>query len=141
MAQEVAIPGSPAMAKIRNPLGVLGLSIITLGIYSIFWWYYVNKEMAELGAATGDPELGDSPVTSVLAVTIGGFIIVPPFVSLYNTAKRIGLTQEKTVGTGSISPVLMLVLTLLLITSIFVMPLMQMNLNQAWEKGAQAKRS
>ena len=34
-----------ATAKIRNPLGVIGLTLITLGIYFFFWWYYINREM------------------------------------------------------------------------------------------------
>ena len=33
MAEEVAIAGTESRAKLRNPLGVVGLSIITLGIY------------------------------------------------------------------------------------------------------------
>jgi hypothetical protein len=32
MAEEIAIANSGSMAKLRNPLGVVGLSIITIGI-------------------------------------------------------------------------------------------------------------
>ena len=51
MAEEVAIVGTNAFAK-RSPWGVFGLTLIT-GIYGFFWWYYVNKEMVELGRAKG----------------------------------------------------------------------------------------
>ena len=88
MAEEIAIRGSNYPAKQRNPLAPFGLSIITLGIYGIFWYYYVNKELAELGKARGSTELGDNPMMSVLAITLGVFIIVPPFVSYWNTWKR-----------------------------------------------------
>ena len=37
MADEIAITNSGERAKLRNPLGVVGLSLITLGIYYIFW--------------------------------------------------------------------------------------------------------
>jgi len=88
MAEEIAIRGSNYPAKERNPLAPLGLSIITLGIYGIFWYYFINKELAELGKARGTNELGDSPGTSVLAVTLGAIVIVPAILSYWNTWKR-----------------------------------------------------
>jgi hypothetical protein len=88
MAEEIAIRGSNYPAKQRNPLGPLGLAIITFGIYAIFHYYYINKELAELGKARGTSELGDSPGTSVLAVTLGALIVVPAYISIWNTWKR-----------------------------------------------------
>ena len=88
MAEEVQISGTNEIGKIRNPLGVIGLSIITLGIYAIFWYYFTQKELAEMGRVRNTEELGTSPGTSVLAVTLGALIIVPPFVSIYHAAKR-----------------------------------------------------
>jgi hypothetical protein len=88
MAEEIAIRGSNYPAKQRNGLAPLGLSIITLGIYGIFWYYFMNKELAELGKARGSSELGENPIMSVLAVTIGAIIIVPAFLSYWNTWKR-----------------------------------------------------
>jgi hypothetical protein len=83
MAEVVPIQGAGTEAKIRNPWGVIGLSLITLGIYWWVWYYKVNRELADIGRAHGTEELGTSPLTSLLAVTLGVFIIVPPFVSLY----------------------------------------------------------
>ena len=88
MAQEIAIRGSNYPAKERNPLGVIGLTLITLGIYGIFHYYYINKELAELGKARGTTELGENPMMSVLAIVPGFILIVPPFVSIWNTWKR-----------------------------------------------------
>ena len=81
MAEEVAIAGTEARAKLRNPLGVVGLSIITIGIYYIFWWYYINREMRDFGRAKGT-DLGQNPANSVLAITLGALIIVPAIVTL-----------------------------------------------------------
>jgi hypothetical protein len=47
MAQEVAIPGAGSRAKIRNPVGVLLLSIITLGIYALVYYYKTFQEMKD----------------------------------------------------------------------------------------------
>jgi len=93
MAEEVAIAGTEARAKLRNPLGVVGLSIITIGIYYIFWWYFINREMRDLGRARGT-DLGQNPTNSVLALTLGALIIVPAVWTLVTTCQRIQRTQE-----------------------------------------------
>ena len=134
MAQEVLIRGTQQTAKIRNPLGVVGLSLITLGIYTVFWWYFINREMAELGRAERRPELGDNPALSTLAVTVGFLIIVPPFWSLWTTCKRIERSQNAVLRQNNFSPVLAFVLTIIGITAIIVPFLMQSNLNQVWER-------
>ena len=43
MAETVTIEGQPYLK--RNPLGVLGLSFMTLGIYFLYWYYKVNDEL------------------------------------------------------------------------------------------------
>ena len=96
MAEEVQIQGSSDPGKIRNPLGVIGLTLITLGIYGIVWYYKINKEMAAIGKAHGSEECGTSPGTSVLAITLGCLIIVPPFVSVYKTWARLSAAERLT---------------------------------------------
>ena len=93
MAEEVAIAGTEARAKLRNPWGVIGLSIITIGIYYVFWWYFINREMRDFGRARGT-DLGQNPGNSVLAITLGALIIVPAIVTLWTTSDRIQRSQE-----------------------------------------------
>jgi hypothetical protein len=95
MAEVVRIRGAGAEAKIRHPLAVFGLVFLTLGIYYFVWYYKVNREMRDLGRAVGEEErLGRSPLTSLLAITVGWLVIVPPFVSFYRTFGRIEAAQE-----------------------------------------------
>jgi Domain of unknown function (DUF4234) len=96
LAEPVQIQGSQESGKVRNPLGVIGLMLITFGIYGIVWYYKINKEMAELGKARGTEECGTSPGMSVLAVTLGAFVIVPPFVSMYKTWSRLSAAERLT---------------------------------------------
>jgi hypothetical protein len=87
MAQEIAIRGTNEEGKLRGPVAVIFLSLIPL--YGLFYYYFINKELAELGKARGTTELGESPMLSVLAVAIGWVLLfIPPLVSLWGTWKR-----------------------------------------------------
>jgi Domain of unknown function (DUF4234) len=138
MAQEVAIPGAGSHAKIRNPIGILLLSVITLGIYGVFWWYFINREMADLGRANNESKLGDNPALSVIAVTLGGLVIIPALVSHYRTLKRIETAQNVVLGSNNFSPVLLFIVSFIPLVNLVVAPLMQSNLNQVWERGSEA---
>lgn len=130
MAESVQIAPGNACAKMRHPWGVLGLSIITLGVYYWFYWYFVNREMRDLGHAH-DVDLGQSPGTSVLAVTLGAFVIIPPFVSIWNTGRRMEGSQ-RAVGVSGGSGPLFFVLHLVPIISLYAPVYLQKELNKVW---------
>jgi drug/metabolite transporter (DMT)-like permease len=114
--------------KRRNPWGVFGLTLITLGVYGAVWYYKTNNHLKNYG-------IDNNPTTAVLAVTLGIFIIVPPFVSYYNTADRIRQAQEKS-GTGErIIPVLALLL--FIVVGFFAFPYYQSQINKAWDAEAE----
>jgi len=80
--------------KVRSQVWVVAWTVLTLGIYGAYWWYQVNREMRDLGRAHQRHDLGESPGTSLLAVTLGALIIVPPFVSLWKGCERVQRAQE-----------------------------------------------
>ena len=134
MAESIAIRGTSYEGKLRNPLGVIGLSIITLGIYGIFWYYYANRELAEIGKAHNTDECGESPGTSVLAVTLGALIVVPAFVSAYKFCKRLQAAERLSGAAPGMDPGLLFVLY------VFISPvasyIAQANLNKVLEAQA-----
>ncbi len=131
MAEVLPIAGTQATAKIRNPLGVIGLTLITLGIYFVFWYYFVNREMKDLGHSRGTDQCGDSPGKSVVAMTLGVFIIVPPFFSLYNSFKRMNAASSLTgAGDGFDAGLGLLLWAFISPVGIYIF---QMNLNKVWE--------
>jgi hypothetical protein len=133
MAEELAIANGTGSVKLRNPLGVVGLSLITLGIYYIFWWYFINREMRDLGHARNQ-DLGQSPGNSVLAITLGALIIVPALVSLWRTSDRIQRSQEVAgVERGANGPIIFILLLLIGPVGIWYA---QSELNKAWERQA-----
>jgi hypothetical protein len=130
MAQQVDIVGAGASAKIRSPLGVAILSLVTLGIYIFFWWYFVNREMSDYGRAKGTEELGTSPGKSVLAITLGALIIVPAILSIVNTFKRVQAAQRLAGAEGTINGWIGLILLVVISPAFYAY--MQSGLNSAW---------
>ncbi|MFM9078226.1 MAG: DUF4234 domain-containing protein [Solirubrobacterales bacterium] len=129
MAEQVQIPGTQAVGKVRNPLAVVALAFITLGIYFFFWYFYVNRELKEVGQAAGTEECGTSPCTSLVAVTLGAFLIIPPFISLYNAFKRLNAAHKLTVGPGEAFDAGLGILLWILISPI-AMYIFQMKMNE-----------
>ncbi len=130
MAYEVNAYG--AQPKVRNPLGVIGLGIITLGIYQLFWYYKVNKELKDFGRVYKDQELADSnPTNSILAIVPGFLLIIPPFVSYYRFIGRVRKVQR--IGQSELTSG-WLVLVLFLVISIAVPAYVQSGLNELWRR-------
>jgi hypothetical protein len=130
MAEELQITGTDAKAKVRSPLGVAVLTLITLGIYYFVWYYKVNREMRDLGRAKGTDELGDSPGTSLLAVTLGALVIVPAVVSIYRTFQRTKVAARLT-GVEPLNGWIALILYLVI--TIAFPAYLQSGLNRVWE--------
>lgn len=94
MAQELQF-GKGGEGKIRSFWVGLGLVILTIGVYYYCWYYFVNNELKDIGIAEGDDNLAQSsPAQSVIAVLIGGIVIVPPLLSVYNYGQRIKRAQR-----------------------------------------------
>jgi hypothetical protein len=137
MADTVQIAGTGHTAKIRHPVAVPVLSIVTLGIYYVYWWYQVNRELADLGRAQNVTGLGDSPTLSALAVFPGALVIVPPYWTLYTGVKRIQRAQEVTLGQSTLNGWIVLLLIvggfIIFFTSLIVPGYIQQELNKVWE--------
>jgi uncharacterized protein DUF4234 len=127
-----------ATAKIRNPIMVVILSVVTLGIYTLFWWYYVNREMADYGRARKTQELGENPTNSVLALFPGGIIVIPALWTMVTTFRRAQAAQRLT-GRNPINGWLALVI--FLVISPVLYGYMQSGLNSAWSAAAGATES
>src|SRR5215472_2686859 len=111
--------------KIRNIFAVWLLwPIITLGVYYFVWWYKINREARDL-----DSEIEVEPALSVLAVSLGALIIVPPFVSIYNTGERISRMQAAAGLQPTCSGVLGLIASFILSLDVLYY---QNELNKIW---------
>ena len=140
IAETTRIKGTTATAKMRNPIAAFLLVFVTFGIYYLVWYYKINRELRDLGRATGHEErLGRSPLTSLVAISVGWLILVPPFVSMYRTLQRIKAAQEIN-GTGRVLNVWLGYALYLL--GVFTLPVeiiyAQSELNRLWRTGTQS---
>jgi hypothetical protein len=132
MAETVTIGGQEYLK--RNPLGVLGLTIITLGIYGLYWYYKVNEEIQRF---TGDQTI--SPARSLVAVFPGALLIIPPFIAYYNTANHIVEMQRGQQLQTEISPALVVVIAIVIWVG--MPPYVQEHMNRVWEAASLGSRS
>ncbi len=128
-----SIPQVPAgfatvrpVGKSRDPIVVWLLSLVTFGIYYLVWYYKINRELREY-----DPSITVEPGIAVVAITLGGCLIVPPFVSIYNTGSRIDQAQQS----GGLTPTCSGLLGLLL-SFVFGLQTIyyQSELNKLWNR-------
>jgi mannose/fructose/N-acetylgalactosamine-specific phosphotransferase system component IIC len=127
MAEMVTMEGQ--QYKKRNPLGVLGLSFLTLGVYFFVWYYKINDELRR-----AHNDQGISPTRSLMAMIFGWLIIVPPFIAMYNTATHVQRLETRRGIGQTVEPALTVVLMFLFSfgNGIYV----QEHLNRAWGTSA-----
>lgn len=127
MAETITIDGQSYFR--RNPLGVVGLTLITFGVYGFYWWWKINDE---LRLVQRDDSI--SPTRSLMAMLFGWIIIVPPFIAAWNTATHIDAFERRVGVQQSVEPVLVLVLMIVL--AIANGAYLQDHLNRGWDAAA-----
>jgi len=127
MAETVTIDGTPFLK--RNPLGVLGLSFITFGIYFFYWYWKINEELSSFAH---DDTI--SPTRSLVAILFGWIILVPPFIAIYNTSKHVQGDEQRLELQPELEPALTIVF--LVLFSIVNGLYMQEHLNRLWDGAA-----
>ena len=130
MAETVTIEGQSYLK--RNPLGVLGLTVITLGIYFLYWFWKINDE---LRLYKRDESI--SPTRSLMAMLFGWLIIVPPFIAMYNTSKHVQDVEQRLGVQPQLEPALTIVF--LLIVAIGNTIYVQEHLNRIWDRESLGK--
>ncbi len=130
MAEPVDI-GAEKPAKIRSPVAVAILTFVTVFIYLFFWWYFINREMADYGKRRGTTELGDNPTKSVLAISLGLLVIVPFVWTIVTTFKRLQALQRLTGDAQPINGWIGLILAVVIEPALF--GYMQSGLNSSWK--------
>ncbi len=76
--------------KTRNPWGVWLLSLVTFGIYALWWYYKVNAEVRDY-----DERIQVQPGVAVLALLSSGFTFgISAIVSMVKTGGRISQAQR-----------------------------------------------
>jgi hypothetical protein len=107
--------------KTRSPFGGWLLLIPTLGIYYLFWYFNINRELRDY-----DPSVKVSPGWAVVSL----FIPIVGLISIYNTGNRIRQAQTTAGGMPEASGLLGLIASLFLVLDI---PYYSSQLNKVWQ--------
>ncbi|MFI5393734.1 MAG: DUF4234 domain-containing protein, partial [Myxococcota bacterium] len=107
MAHDVTIDG--LRFRVRNPLGVAGLTIITLGLYGLYWYTAANNDtrmylrdysirpgislFALILNLIGTQFIALALLLSSPWLALGALLVIPSFVSVFRTGRRIALMQ------------------------------------------------
>jgi hypothetical protein len=119
-AAPVTAIGNRRVGKARNPWAVWIFSIITLGIYQLYWYYKVNSEAKEYDQSI---EVSPGLATFALIVPIAGWV------SIWRYAGRLNRVEAKAGSNERTSPILGIVLVFVFG---FWVVYYQMQLNKVW---------
>lgn len=108
------------MPERRGVAKVIILSIVTLGIYWLYWYYVINKEIMQVarGAVQCSPGIA----------LLSQFVPIAGIVSWYNTAKRLQTAKRAANDPDSSDPAVWLIIAILAPFGIYT-ALMQGSLN------------
>lgn len=138
MAETVRVRGIDV--KLRGPWIAFLLAIITFGIYYLYWYYVINRDLNDYGERLEQEEnpLSVSAGIALLAVSLGALLIIPPFVSMWRTMRRIERAQKLGGVEDRMNPVLGFVLFLIALIFFPVeIPYAQHHLNKLWRLEAE----
>jgi hypothetical protein len=123
---QIVVIGTQTYKK-RNVVAVwIGLPLITLGIYHFVWIYKINDEARRF---LNDDSI--RPAMSVLAFIPGFILIIPPFVTIYRTGKRIARMEAAAGSPNRAEPVVGLILAFIFsLYSLYY----QDHLNGLWDR-------
>lgn len=99
-----------------------GLSLITFGIYYLYWWYKINEEVGAF-----DQSIKVEPVLSLLAM----FVPIANIVTIVKTGGRIGQAERSAGNPSPCSGGLGFLLSLIFGMNIIYY---QGHLNKLWEQ-------
>ena len=108
--------------KTRSPIGGWLLLIPTLGIYYLFWYFNINRELRDF-----DPSVKVHPGWAVVSL----FIPIVGLISIYNTGNRIRQAQTAAGSPAEASGLIGLIASIVLALNV---PYYSSQLNRVWQR-------
>jgi hypothetical protein len=141
--------------RVRRPLGVFALSVVTLGAYWLYWYYTVNDDirmflrnysirplvstLAIVGLFLAAPIAVLAVFTEVRwLLAVVAVLVVVALVGFFHTGRRV-ITAQEQAGVAPSSPGL--ALALYVVAGFFGGSYLQAGLNRAWTRAADEERA
>ncbi len=126
---ETITVGNASVAT-RNAVATWLLTFLTLGIFGIWWWYQVNRELRDYSRAVTRP-FQISPVLAALMFALWPAALVWTMLTTYMGARRIRHAQEWVEAPNPVSPIVATLLVPLLFAQAIYL---QNALNDVWRR-------
>jgi hypothetical protein len=107
-------------------LMTLALSLLI----SLPWWYRVNRELRDLDHSYDTRKASKQPLWSLLMMTVGWLVLLPPFLAAFETCRRVQRAQARVGQSKTLWSAWVLAPGLLLSPVLF--PYLQHELNKVW---------
>jgi hypothetical protein len=109
--------------------GLLGALIVSL-LVNLPWWYRINRELRDLDQAYDPRKPRNEPRWSLLMMTAGWLVLLPPFITVFRTSRHIQKAQARAGQPEGPLPAWLLAPWLLLHPVLF--SYLQHELNKVW---------
>ena len=96
---------------------------------SLPWWYRINRELRDLEHSYDARTAGSQPLWSLLMMTVGWLVLLPPFIAVFRTCRRIQRAQTRAGQPETLSS---WVLTPSLLLHPLLFSYLQHELNRIW---------
>jgi hypothetical protein len=156
MSQATPAANTGLKVKHRSVGAIVGLNLVTLRLYSIYWWYTINRELRDLGRQRGVDELDKKPALSALAYFTGPCLLIPYLWTAVTTSNRVHRAQRMigvkplevslpislfvtsavsciALGVATGAGIALGLVALVIVSDLAAMVHLQVALNQAWE--------
>jgi hypothetical protein len=91
-----ADPKAPSVA-LSADLWFWCLAILVVSLLvGLPWWYRINRELRDLDCTYETSRASSQPLWSLLTMTVGWLVLLPPFIAVFQTCRRIQKAQART---------------------------------------------
>jgi hypothetical protein len=125
-----------AHATIRSPAAMWILTVFTLGIVGIFWWYGVNREVRDISRAFGRP-IGGSPIFVALLFALWPIAWIPAMIGVFLGSRWVRILEEGVGVERTTRPILAALLVPLFFLHVLYL---QRHANEIWRRAAAGAR-
>jgi hypothetical protein len=81
--------------RVHDAVGYAFLAALALWLISLPWWYRINRELRDLDRSYDSQKAGIHPLRSLLMMTLGWLVLLPPYIAVFRVGRHIQRAQAR----------------------------------------------